>query len=642
MFPGIPMNRKGTTVAILLIVLVVGVISVYLIAPQGMGGTHEKLQHNTTIYHFSPNVTVEISPSLELFGVVYYLAMGNDTFVTERGTYLNDVRRWFSPFRNHEAVKLLRETLEERINETQYEYGAYAGLWVKGYTIFLVEYTLFNCPNPENINASQLLNRSDVQWFPEEQRMFLKKFLPALKDFAEKSNFMEFYRRHMNYYWGDLSIYANALKELPPDRFMEKYAGVSGVRYLFVHPYLIIAHGHNMREKINGTTILGVGGSIPLVRRSPQRTLWSYETAKDDLLDLPLNRDYIVNQGLDELLYLEFIYHELGHDITIPALQNESSELAGMEYFVDVTRTDMPYLARYDMHFQSRAGLIYEGFADAWADFALSHVDGDYAKLIMWMQRGWGEFWIEKQYELTEKYVERAREEGRPFSYYVPQILSGLRSFVSPDNVSEVYEENVPVTPLRALDRATVTGRVVVVYGTGGTNEDEKQAVKSAAEKIASTLRKFYGEGLTGTEVVLKPDANVTPDDLKGELVLVGTPDVNSVVKDMEGKFPLYFVREGDGRWVLHRNGEWNVTSFVLTTRKDDPAVKGELKDTSRVAILLAVRNPNNPENYVVWTAGSTAGLTGLFQDPAYYLSSYEIWSKKGIELGFYVQPLSS
>ncbi len=56
----------------------------------------------------------------------------------------------------------------------------------------------------------------------------------------------------------------------------------------------------------------------------------------------------------------------------------------------------------------------------------------------------------------------------------------------------------------------------------------------------------------------------------------------------------------------------------------------------------MAVRNLNDPENYIVWVAGEDRDLTALFQNPTYYLSSYEVWSEKGIEMAFYVQPLAS
>ncbi|AHL22394.1 DUF4932 domain-containing protein [Thermococcus nautili] len=624
------MKGRDVVVAVLLIFAVVASACV---GSPGQSGTPTNTPATnapprTTIHHVTPNVTVEIPPSLELYGIVYYLAVGNDTFVTDRGAYARDVESWFGPFRNQSAVLILRKWLKD------------AGPRVKGHTNIVVEYFIRNYPDPEEINVSEILNTSTAQTLPPRDREFLAEFLPALRDFARVTNFSAFYRSHIDTYWEDLSIYAGALEKLPPDKFMEKYAGVSGIRYLFVHPYFVIVHGHNLIEEDNGTTVWGAGGNLPLIRRFPQRTLWSYKTAKDDFMELPLNRDYIDNPGLDELLYLNFIYHELGHDIINPVLRERLLELGQMEYFIWAIREDMPYLTRYDGHFSS-VNMFYESFADAWADFALSQVDPDYALLAINMQKAWGEFWIGFQYNLTRKYVELARKEGKPFAEYAPEILEELRKFASSDNVSRVYEMNVPVTPLRAFDRASVTRKLLVIYGTGGAGE-ENAAIKSTAERVAKILGEFYGKEFIGTEIVLKADVDVTQEDLKENVVLVGNPRVNSIARELQEKFPLRFVELENGSLALERSPGWSVDSFVLTADKNDPVVRGRLNDTSSVALLLAVRNPVNPENYVVWIAGTNANLTALFENPTYYLSSYEIWSKKGIELGFYVQPLQS
>ncbi|WP_367883703.1 hypothetical protein [Thermococcus peptonophilus] len=113
-------------------------------------------------------------------------------------------------------------------------------------------------------------------------------FLPAVRKFAEESNFMEFYRTHQNYYREDLRIYIGALSLLPPDEFMAKTTGISNVKYIFLHPYLVAVHGHSFNPELNGTLYWGgAGGMMPLVRRTSQRTVWSYKTARDTMFGLP-------------------------------------------------------------------------------------------------------------------------------------------------------------------------------------------------------------------------------------------------------------------------------------------------------------------------------------------------------------------
>ena len=579
----------------------------------------------TVSLRVTPNVSVEIDPNAELLGIVYYLAFGNDTFVINRGSYLADVEEHFGKFRDSRAVLLLKAYMSQARNIPE-----------RDYLLMNLEYYLLLCSNPPEIEPLTQLN---YPWFEDT-------FLPALREFARETNFTAFYKAHENYYAEDLRIYENALRMLPPDEFMARNAGVHNITYEFLHPYLVAVHGHSFSPEINGTEIWGAGGMLPLVRRTPQRTLWSYKTARDTMFGLPLNRDYVVSENLNELLYLGFIYHELGHDVTVPEIYSYPN-LTSLTYFVDAIRKDMPYLSRYDMHFWSRTGMLYEGFADAWEDYAISHVDENYTLLAINMQKAWGEFWVGWLLNRTAYYSKLSRKTGRPFSDYVWEILDEMRKFASPENVSEGYSREVPVTPLRAFDRGAELGRVVVVYGTANPDPSGTEKDKETAERIAENLEKFYSQWTSPVNVVVKPDVNVTESDLEGVIVLVGGPVSNRLVNELDEKFPLRFEKM-NGEWVLTHTRD--VTSFLLlgenTTLKKTygnvTVAVGSLKNVSGASVLMAIRNPYNESNYLVWVAGENRNLTALFENPTYYLSSYEIWSKEGIELGFYVQPVSS
>lgn len=359
------------------------------------------------------------------------------------------------------------------------------------------------------------------------------------------------------------------------------------------------------------------------------------------MFGLPLNRDYVNNTGLDELVYLGFVYHELGHDITLPGLYSNYGDTYSLAYLEDTIEEDMPYLARYDIHFWDRTGMIYEGFADGWLDFALSSVDPDYAALAVWLQRAWGEFWIDDIVELYGKYANKSVQYGTDIQRYVPDMVKELGERIPEENASLLYQQRVPVTPLRAFDRGAVTGKVVVIYGTQNPDPTGSEYDRETAELIADNLRTFYSQWDGSVEIVVKADVNVTGDELGENLVLVGGPAANSVVAGMQEHFPLRFVKEGN-YWVIEHGTNWSVGSFIITENEGDPVVKGrlDLSDDPTAALLIAVRNPNNPENYIVWIAGADRYGTRLFRNPTYYLSSYEIFTGKEIEIGFYVQPL--
>ena len=576
-------------------------------------------------YHPSPDVTVEINPNSELLGIIYYLAFGkNDTFVIDRGSYLRDVEAHFGTYRNHPAVRLLRENL-----------SAYTSIPERDYRLMDLEYYLLFYTAPPNLTPV----------FPMGPPWFREEFIPALRDFARKTDFMDFYRSHASDYWEDMRVYAGALHLLPPDGFMANYSGFSGIQYRFEHPFLVAVHGHSFNPVINRTQIWGAGGMLPLVRRTPQRTLWSYKTARDTMFGLPLNLDVINSTYLDELLYLGFIYHELGHDVTLPSLYHNYALLRNMTYFQRTIEEDMPYLARYDLHFWSEDGMLYDGFADAWEDFALAHVDGNYSFLEMEMQKAWGEFWIEELFYGVQDCALEVREGYiSDFSLCVPKLLHRLLSYASPENASRIYEHEVPVTPLRAFDRGAQAGKVIVVYGTENPDPSGTEYDRETAGKIAKTLKEFYSMWPGGVDVEVKADLNVTGDDLKDNLVLVGGPVSNSIVKQIQEKFPLRFV-EVNGNWELYLACDTPVKCSpapVYFTINGTKISRSTLLYTDNASVIMAIRNPNNPENYIVWIAGADRNLTRLFTNPTYYLSSYEVYDGKEVQVGFYVQPLLS
>ena len=579
-------------------------------------------------YDIDSKTTVVVHSNYELLGVLYYLAYGSqDPFIIYRGQYLHDVESWFGQYQNHKAVEMLKEYLADANSISE-----------RDYKLLYLDQVALSLPAGMQVGVSQSQVEAlarfldvDVGWMSE--------FLTALKDFAEKTDFMEFYNSHKEFYQEDIELYADALELLPPKDFMGRYMDLTEIEFRFVHSYLVAFHAHAYRPR----GVYGLAGIQPLVRRVPQRTLWSYRTARDTMFGLSLNKDYLDNPGLDRLNYLGMVYHELGHDISNPTLNFYDYLPRELSYLESTIEDDMPYLAVYDIHFWGDYGMIYEGFADGWEDFAIMNVDPEYAELAMWMQRGWGEFWIDDMIELYEKYANESAQNNRDIRMYIQNIAEELKERIPEKNASILYQQRVPVTPLRAFDKGAVTGKVVVVYGTQNPDPKGTEYDRETAELIADNLKTFYSQWNGSVEIVVKADVNVTEDELGENLVLVGGPAANSVVAEMQEHFPLRFVKEGD-YWVIEHGTNWSVDSFIITENESDPVLKGQLdlSDDLTAALLLAVRNPNNPENYIVWIAGADRYGTRLFRNPTYYLSSYEIFTGKEMEIGFYVQPLAS
>ncbi|AHF80386.1 Hypothetical protein TES1_1002 [Thermococcus paralvinellae] len=568
-------------------------------------------------------VLIGINPNEELLSVVYYITFGQDEFVIHREKYLRDVDAYFGKYKDHEAIQALKQYFSDAKTVPQ-----------RDYKLFVLDAYVLQFSSPPE------MRRLHTEWQDPE----LDKIVNALRKFAQDTNFMKFFKAHESYYEQDLEVYASAIQLLPPDEFMKPYMNLTNTKFEFHLPYLVCIHGHSFYREENGTKIYGSGGIPPLVRRAPPRTLWSLERAKDTIFGLPLNAVYVNNRKFDELWVLDFIYHELGHDITNEKLEEYYGyKVRPLRYLEDTIEDDMPYLAIYDIHFWFDTMMIYESFADGWAYFALSHIDKDYAEWSLQMQKAWGEFWQDYMIELYQKYTALSLEENKTFDEYVYKMLDDLAKKVPPEKAKELYEKNVPITPLRALDDVVKEGEVIIVYGTQNPDKKGSEYDRETAEIVKSYLETFYSQWPGDIKIEVKADVNLTDEDLRKDLILIGGPVSNKVVQQFEDYFPLRFVFE-NGIWVLEKNPDFgSVRTFVITPDNIKEVSFTELSYTSpQTSLLLAIRNPLKKDNYIVWIAGVDRYSTRRYRNPTYYLVSYEIYNGEKIEDGFYVQPLLS
>lgn len=590
-----PMNRELMAILLLLILL-----------------------PSANAYQFEQNnVLIKINPNEELLSITYYLAFGHDEFVINRRAYINDVEMWFGKYKDHEAVKTLKDYFKDATTIPE-----------RDYKLFVLDAYLLQFSEPPE------MRRIYANW----QDLELDKIVNVLRNFSRDTNFMEFFKAHENYYSKDLQLYSSAIMFLPPDKFMKPYMNLANIRFEFHFPYLVCIHGHSFREEVNETKIYGSGGIPPLVRRNPPKTYWGFLRAKDTIFGLPLNSVYLNNSEFDKLWVLEFIYHELGHDITTEKLDEYYGyKVKPLQYLESIIEEDMPYLAIYDIHFWGNTGMIYESFADAWAYFALSKINKDYAELSLQMEKAWGEFWIEEIISLYEKYSKIAIEENKPLDEYILNILTELSEKVPKERVKEIYEKEVPVTPLRALDDAVREGEVLIVYGTQNPDKNGVEYDKETAEIIRNYLQTFYSQWPGQIKIEIKADINLTQEDLKKDIILVGGPLSNKIVDQLDEEFPLRFVFS-NGSWILVKNSEFeNVRTFLITNQSIKKVKFIQKRYYSPVSLIMSIRNPYREDNYIVWIAGVDRYRTRKYKNPTYYLVSYQIYDGANIEEGFYV-----
>ncbi|HEV3202976.1 MAG TPA: C45 family autoproteolytic acyltransferase/hydrolase [Gemmataceae bacterium] len=123
---------------------------------------------------------------------------------------------------------------------------------------------------------------------------------------------------------------------------------------------------------------------------------------------------------------------------------------------------------------------------------------------------------------------------------------------------------------------------VLIIYGT----LKDRHAQREAAQLLQRKISRFWMEPITNYTVPIKADIEVTDEDLKkNHLLLIGTPEANSVAARCRHELPVNF---GTG-------------SFV---------VKGKVYAHPASAVISAGPNPQNPRYSVVLFAGLSAEAT--------------------------------
>jgi len=241
-----------------------------------------------------PQVTVEVNPNLELFSVVYILAFnGSDPFIIAPNDYVQDVLTYFAPYKEHEAVKYIRKVLD---NSLPYYYRDSAMMDLSS-RLAMLNYL----PNETNLGD-----------------------LEPLAEFANESNFMEFYKAHEEEYLKYTLSIASYL-ELVPEMHKE-FFGFTYQEYNVELSYSLRIHPHSVfREE----KVYHIGYMYPN----------KYKT-----------------QMFQQIIT---IFHEFTHPF-VNNLLGETYELfENKSYYLDELKNQLPITTAYDPeHFGSLASIL--------------------------------------------------------------------------------------------------------------------------------------------------------------------------------------------------------------------------------------------------------------------------------------------
>jgi len=147
----------------------------------------------------------------------------------------------------------------------------------------------------------------------------------------------------------------------------------------------------------------------------------------------------------------------------------------------------------------------------------------------------------------------------------------------------------------------------------------------------------YYG---SSPEIIVKADVNLTDDDLKENLILIGGPVANNITRGLNDQLPITFVHNGDG-WSLKRNPSAvkDFNAFLITNENImELSLNSTIPYDESMGVLQTIRNPWNERNFIIVLAGLTRYGTRSISKNLDFTASYKIFGGNHTELGFYKQ----
>jgi len=527
-------------------------------------------------------IKVEVNPNLELFAVLYILAFnGSDPFITAPKGYINDVLTYFAPYREHEAVKYVREILNK-----SYPYYYRDSVIIELSTRLIELQYLGNITNESTLGA--------------DFRLF--------SDFAKESNFMEFYRAHEKKY----TEYTSSIKPylLGIQRLHREFFGHAAKEYRVEYSYSLRIHAH--AEFYGGT-------------------------------DYCIDYIYPAKYGEEKMNDVIAIFHEFTHPFVDNFLEETYKLFENKSYYLNEVKTQLPLTTMYDpAHFGSFIRYLNEVLTESLAEhFALESGVPPEVVEYRTLELSSGLYPIEdflKEYN----YFEKVRKDNETLVDYAPIMAEHMEQWATPKNISRYFNMRSPVTGLLFINRCAYLDEIIIVYGTQNPDKSGVEYDKKTAERLKEFFEKSFtmGYGNTPPKIVVKADVNLTGDDLKENLILIGGPVANKITRELNEQLPITFVHNKNS-WSLKRNPS-AVRDFnaFLIMRKNirELSLNSTIPHDESLSVLQTVRNPWNGKNFVIVLAGLTRQGTRSISTNLDFIVSYKISGGNYTELGFYKQ----
>jgi len=424
--------------------------------------------------------------------------------------------------------------------------------------------------------------------------------LEPLADFANKSNFMKFYNTHRKEYEQRASLLWDYLKCIPDE--YKKFFGYTYNSFKVEASYSLRIHPHRI---VKNQTMYYIG----------------YMYCKNNVT--------VFSQTVT-------ILHEFTHPFIEEFLTRNFKLFENTTYYLDEIRNEMSTITIYDPdHYMSLYWYLTELFVEGLAEHLAIKcgVPEDY--VLFTNLRMSSTLFPLKNFLHEYQEVENANE---TLYQYAPTFARHLNEWATPENVSELYRIVTPVVGVHEIDKAAYMDKLIIVYGTQNPDKRGREYDRETAYLVKNNLRNtfttLYGYS---PSIIVKTDKNLTEEDLKHNLILIGGPVANGIVEQLNDKLPVKFIFNGS--WSLRRNPS-NVKEFAAFYVTPDYVEQISLNRNippDVYGVVETIRNPWNGNAYITIIAGiDRYGTRKMISWIG--LESYVIKGEKYWEIGFYTQ----
>jgi len=417
--------------------------------------------------------------------------------------------------------------------------------------------------------------------------------LMLFAEFAKESNFEAFYRAHLKDYERSISNLSRILSQAP--QWYWHLFGRAHTRFRVEASYSLRIHPHSVGEN----------GTVYYIGFIPQ----DMNPSKADGLAL-------------------VVLHEFAHPFVEDFLKENFRLFANMSYYLNEIRGELPALTSYDMdHYSTFYNYLDELFTESVAEYIglKCGVPEDYVTLHR-LTMSVPLFPLSKFFE-EYQYMEKS---GMNMSGYAPIFARHMAEWATPENVSALYWEVTPVTWFHERDSILSNGKVVIVYGT---SRSEKALAELLEQILQQDFLNAYGQA---PSIVLKEVDKLTPDDMKTNIILIGTPETNELVERLNDELPVKFLFNGS--WTLRRSND-SVSKFFAFKITNESVISLSLNAPVpfQWGLIETIKNPWNNNTYVTVIAGTDESLImqALRKTGS---ESYTLVGDKYLEIGFYAQ----